>query len=185
MHRFLPLTILLLFAVLTAQAQERYLSKNGHIWFYSETPLETIEAHNNEVASILTPATGELVFQLLIKSFRFERALMEEHFNENYMESTKYPKSDFKGKIVNLKDVDFSKDGVYKATVAGKLTIHNRTNDGRQSGTITVKGDAVTVKADFDVAPQDYGIEIPSAVRDKIAKTVTVHVDMTYKPYRK
>jgi len=110
---------------------------------------------------------------------------MEEHFNENYMASAKYPKSDFKGKIVNLKDIDFSKDGTYDAVVEGKLTIRNKTNTVKQKGTINVKGSSITVKATFDVVPQDYGIEIPSVVRDKIAKTVAVTVDMDYQPYRK
>ncbi len=179
------LTLLLVSIAAPMQGQDKFLCKNGHIWFYSETPLETIEAHNYTVASVLTPATGDVVFQLLIKSFKFERALMEEHFNENFMESAKFPKSDFKGKIVNLKEIDFSKNGSYKAVVEGDLTIHNRTNRIRQNGTIEVKGTAILVKAKFDIAPKDYDIEIPSAVRDKIAKTVAVTVDMTYEPYRK
>ncbi|MBE0643216.1 MAG: YceI family protein [Bacteroidetes bacterium] len=179
------LTLLLFIVAAPMHGQDKYLCKNGHIWFYSETPLETIEAHNNEAASVLTPATGELVFQLLIKSFKFERALMEEHFNENYMESAKFPKSDFKGKLVNLTEIDFSKNGVYQAVVEGKLTIHNKTNTVRQKGTVEVKGNTILVKAKFDVVPGDYDIEIPSAVRDKIAKTVAVNVDMAYQPYKK
>lgn len=176
---------LLLLIAASMHAQDRYLCKNGHVWFYSETPLEVIEAHNNEAASVLTPSTGDLVFQLLIKSFKFERALMEEHFNENYIESAKFPKSDFKGKIVNLQDIDFLKDGTYKAVVEGKLTIHNKTNTINQRGTVEVKGTSIIIKATFEVEPKDYGIEIPSAVRDKIAKTVAIHVDMTYQPYKK
>jgi hypothetical protein len=185
MKTTLLLALLLLCGTATSHGQEKFVSKNGHIWFFSQTPLETIEAHNNQAASILTPSTGEMVFQLLIKSFKFERALMEEHFNENYMESAKYPKSDFKGKIVNLKDIDFSTDGSYKAEVEGKLTIRNKTNTVKQTGTVVVKGRRITVKAKFDVVPQDYGIEIPSVVRDKIAKTVAVSVDMEYQPYKK
>ncbi len=185
MKTIILLSLFLICGAATTQGQDKLVSKNGHIWFYSETPLETIEAHNHQAASILTPSTGDIVFQLLIKSFKFERALMEEHFNENYMASAKYPKSDFKGKIVNLKDIDFSKDGTYDAIVEGNLTIRNKTNKVRQEGSITVKGSTVTVQATFDVVPQDYGIEIPSVVRDKIAKTVAVTVDMEYQPYRK
>jgi len=179
------IALFLLFAVAPAHSQEKYLCKSGHVWFYSETPVETIEAHNHEAASVLTPTTGEMVFQLLIKSFKFERALMEEHFNENYMESGRFPKSDFKGKIQNLKEIDFTKNGVYKAVVEGKLTIHNKTNSIKQSGTIEVKGSSILLKAKFDIIPQDYEIDIPGAVRDKIAKTVTVTVDMTYQPLAK
>jgi hypothetical protein len=179
------IALTLALTVATAYGQDKYVSKNGHIWIYSQTPLETIEAHNNQAASVLTPSTGDIAFQLLIKSFKFERALMEEHFNENYMESAKYPKSDFKGKIANLNDIDFTRDGKYKAIVEGKLSIHNTTNEVRQSGTIVVKGSAITVNAKFDVTPQDYGIEIPGIVRDKIAKTVAINVEMTYQPYKK
>ncbi|MCB2205083.1 YceI family protein [bacterium] len=179
------LILALLLTVATAGAQDKYISKNGHVWFYSQTPLETIEAHNHEVASILTPSTGELAFQLLIKAFKFDRALMEEHFNENYMESSKYPKSDFRGTITNLDDINFSKDGTYKATVEGKLTIHNKTNSVKETGTIKVSKGTIRISAKFDVKPEDYGIEIPGVVRDKIAKSFEVTVDMTYKPYKK
>ncbi len=185
MKNFIYTALALLFIIAPMQGQDRYLCKNGHIWFYSETPLETIEAHNNEAASVITPSTGDMVFQLLIKSFKFERALMEEHFNENFIESAQYPKSDFKGKIINLKDIDFSKDGTYKAVVEGKLTIHGKTKTIKPKGTLEVKGKGIIVKATFDVAPKDYAIEIPSAVSDKIGKTVAITIDMTYKPYKK
>lgn len=183
-HIFL-FSLALIMTITTASAQDRYVSKNGHIWIYSKTPLETIEAHNHEAASVLTPSTGEIAFQLLIKAFKFDRALMEEHFNENYMESAKYPKSDFRGKITNLKDIDFSKDGTYDAMVEGKLTIHNKTRSISQKGTIQVKQGTIRVQAKFEVVPQDYDIEIPGVVRDKIAKTVEITVDMKYQPYRK
>ena len=177
---------LFLFGFLSSgYSQEKYLAKNGHIWFYGQTPLEEIEAHNYEAASVITPSTGDIVFQLLIKSFKFKRALMEEHFNENYIESSKYPKSDFKGKITNLKDVDFTRNGTYKATVEGNLTIHNKTNKIKQTGTIEVKDGKIFVKTKFSVVPQDYDIEIPNAVRDKIAKSMDVNVDMAYEPYKK
>ena len=169
----------------TAYSQEKYLCKNGHIWFYSHTPLEDIEAHNNESAGIINTGSGDIAFQILIKSFRFKRALMEEHFNENYMESSKYPKSDFKGKITNLDSIQFQKTGVYKAVVEGNLTIHNKTNKIKQTGTIEIKDGKLFVKSKFNVVPQDYDIEIPSTVRDKFAKNMEVNVDMIYEPYKK
>jgi hypothetical protein len=172
-------------AVAPVQAQ-KYLCKNGHIWFYSHTPMEDIEAHNNEVATFIDTKTGDVVFQLLIKSFKFKRALMEEHFNENYMQSDKYPKSDFKAKITNIGDIDFSKKGVYKATVEGALTIHNKTRTIKEQGTIEVIGDnTLRIKTTFTVVPQDYDIEIPATVRDKFAKSMTVNVDALYEPYKK
>ena len=177
--------VILLAAASGLHAQDKYLCKHGHIWFYSHTPMEDVEAHNNEAASVITASTGDIVYQVLIKSFKFKRALMEEHFNENYMESDMYPKSDFKGKIVNLKDINFAKPGVYKATVEGDLTIHGKKNRIKHDGTIEVKDGKLLVKAKFSVVPQDYGIEIPSAVRDKIAKSMAVTVDMVYEVYAK
>jgi len=176
-------TKLFLLALITtfqlAPAQ-KLVSKNGHIWFYSHTPMEDIEAHNRQAVSILDPGTGDLVFNLLVKSFEFKVALMQEHFNENYMESDKYPKSAFKGKIANNSAIDYKKDGVYPAEVSGDLTIHNVTQPVTTKGTIEVRGAAVTAKAKFILKPSDYDIAIPAVVENKIAKEVEVTVDAVY-----
>ena len=87
---------------------QRYITKNGHIQFYSETPMETIEAHNRQVNSALDLSTGDFVFKVLMKSFEFEKALMQEHFNENYVESDKFPRAEFEGRILNFSSIDFS-----------------------------------------------------------------------------
>lgn len=144
---------------------------------------EKIDAINNEVANIVDTKTGDLVFQVLVKSFKFERALMQEHFNENYMESDKFPKAEFKGAIANLADVNFTKDGTYNAKVGGKLTIHGVTNDVSVPGTITVKGNSYTLKAKFPVTLADYKIAIPGVVADKINKvaTITLESNLTQK----
>jgi len=115
-----------------------------------------------------------------VKSFEFKIALMQEHFNENYMESDKYPKASFKGKITNNSAVDYKKDGVYTAEVTGDLTIHNVTKSMTTRGTIEVKGAAVAARAEFIVKPSDFGIAIPAVVENKIAKEVKVTVDGTY-----
>ena len=159
---------------------QKLISKNGHIWFYSYTPLEEIEAHNNQVVSILDPATGTLQFNLLIKSFEFKRALMQEHFNENYMESDTYPKASFNGTITNIDKINFKQDGTYTADVSGDLTIHGVTKKVTVSGTITVSGSSVSAKAKFEAVPQDYNIAIPDVVKEKFAKVMDVHVDVTY-----
>jgi hypothetical protein len=117
----------LAFLFFSANAQ-KYITKNGYIGFYSHTAMEDIKGDNNQVASVLDISNGDMVFQVLIKSFHFDRALMEEHFNENYMESDKFPKSSFKGKITNLSSVDFSKPGKYDVTVEGELNMHDVTN---------------------------------------------------------
>jgi hypothetical protein len=165
----------------SANAQ-KYMTKNGFIGFYSHTPMEDIKAENNQVASVLDTGTGEIVFQVLIKSFHFDRALMEEHFNENYMESEKYPKSTFKGKIDNLSSVSFTKNGTYEVTVNGDLTIHNVTNKVSIKGTIEVISGGINANSKFRIVPEDYKIEIPGVVREKIDKNLEVTVSMKYTP---
>jgi len=159
---------------------QKYISKTGHIWIYSYTSMEVIEGHNHQVVSILDATTGDLQFSLLVKSFEFKVALMQEHFNENYMESDKLPKSSFKGKITNLNKIEFKKEGIYPAEVSGDLTIHGVTKPVTTSGTLEVKGQTITAKAKFTVSPKDYDIVIPSLVEDKIAKSIDVNVDVTY-----
>lgn len=165
--------------VLSANAQ-KYMTKNGYIGFYSHTPMEDIKADNNQVAGIIDIATGDMVFQALIKSFHFDRALMEEHFNENYMESEKYPKATFKGKISNLSAVNFAKNGTYEVTVEGDLTIHNVANKVSTKGSIEIVTGGINAGSKFKVNPEDYKIEIPGVVREKINKDLEVNVMMKY-----
>ncbi len=173
------LAIIMLLATQAIIAQ-KYISRNGHVRFFSHTPVEDIEAHNRQVVSVLNPADGTLQFTMLIKSFEFKIALMQEHFNENYMESDKFPKAGFKGKIENLSDIDFKKDGSYPAEVTGDMTIHGVTKPVATNGTITVSGNTVTAAAKFTVMPKDYDIDIPAVVENKIAKEIEVNVDVTY-----
>jgi polyisoprenoid-binding protein YceI len=123
-----------------------------------------------------------MVFQVLIKSFHFERALMEEHFNENFIESDKFPKSIFKGKITNLSAVNFSKNGTYEVTVEGDLTIHGVTNKISTGGTIEVVTGGINASSKFKLVPEDYKITIPGVVRDKINKDFDVTVTIKYSP---
>ena len=175
--RIVLLAILIVSQAVTAQ---KYISKNGHIWFYASTPVENIEAHNNQAVSILNPEDGTLQFSLLVKSFEFKVALMQEHFNENYMESDKIPKAGFTGKLSNLSQIDFKKNGSYPVEVTGDLTIHGVTKPVTTRGTLIVSGNSVNTKAKFIVMPKDYNIEIPAVVENKIAKEVEVNVDVTY-----
>src|ERR1039458_3627063 len=139
--------LLAIFASLTLLAfspqGKVYLTHTGHVWFYSHTPMEDIEGHNYQVGANLNSSTGDMAFSMLIKGFEFRRALMQEHFNENYMESDKYPKSTFKGKISNFSSINFDKNGTYKATVTGDLMMHGITKDISAAGTITVTSDSV------------------------------------------
>jgi hypothetical protein len=172
--------ILLSFVLFQAANAQKYISKTGHIWIYSHTPMEEIEGHNRQVVSIVDAATGDLQFSLLVKSFEFKIALMQEHFNENYMESDKFPKSSFKGEITNLDKIDLKKDGVYPAEVSGDLTIHGVKKSFSVTGTIEVKGENISARAKFNISPKDYNIEIPALVENKIAKSIDVNVDIPY-----
>jgi polyisoprenoid-binding protein YceI len=173
--------ILLLGLFLSVNAQ-KYMTKNGYIGFFSGTPVEDIKADNNQVASVIDISTGEVVFQVLIKSFKFGKALMEEHFNENYMETEKFPKSTFKGKITNLTTVDFSKPGQYDVTVEGDLNIHDVTNKISVKGSINVVSGGINANSKFTIIPEEYKINIPGVVRNNIAKAIEVTVTMKYTP---
>jgi polyisoprenoid-binding protein YceI len=161
---------------------QKYSSKNGFVGFYGHTPVEDIKADNNQVASIIDIATGDIVTKINIKSFHFDRALMEEHFNENYMESETYSKATFAGKIVNISDVKADKPGIYKVTVNGQMTMHGVTNPFSTEGTMEVTAEGVVAKAKFSVKPEDYGIVIPSLVREKIANSMEVTLNIKYSP---
>ncbi len=175
----LSLTVITLCITLNAQ---KFMTKTGYIGFFSHTPIEDIKADNNQVASVLDVSTGEVVFQVLVKSFKFEKALMEEHFNENYLESDKYPRSTFKGKITNLSSIDFSKTGKYDATAEGDLNLHNVTRKITVTGVFEIVNDGINASSKFTITPEDYNISIPQVVRQNIAKTMEVTVNMNYKP---
>ena len=171
--------ILLTFICLAGTAQ-KYYTKNGKISFFSKATLENIKADNNQVTSTLNTQTGELLFSLLTNAFHFEKALMEEHFNENYIESAKYPRATFKGSITNISAVSADKDGTYNVNVSGDLTIHGVTKNISTTGTITVSGGKMSASSVFPVKLKDYNISIPSAVRNNIAESVQLTVSCNY-----
>ena len=173
--------LILVFVVLMtfSAGAQKYITKTGQIKFFSEAPLEKIEAQTRQVKSVLDAATGRFVFQVLLKSFEFEKALMQEHFNENYVESDKYPSSTFRGKVTNIKDVNFDKDGLYDVFVEGKLTLHGDSCNVKEKGTFEIKQKQVTGKAKFIIKLADYKITIPGAVGNNISKTVEITVDVT------
>ena len=169
---------------LGASAQT-YITRNGRITFFSKAPVENIEANNNEVTSILDTKKGELAFSALIKSFKFSKALMEEHFNENYMESNTFPKANFKGTITDLSKVNFSSDGTYPVTVKGDLTIHGVTKNIEVPGTITVAQGKINASSKFNAKVKDYNIKIPNTVVNNISETINITVDCKYEPFKK
>ena len=181
MKRLSVILIMILAAAGSVQAQKQ-MTRNGHIWFFSHTPVEDIEAHNYQTTSIINTENGEMAFVVLMRGFQFEKALMQEHFNEKYVESDKFPKATFEGKITNFSDVDLSTDGTYPATVAGTLTIHGVSQEVEAEGEITVAGGKITATSKFPITIADYDIEVPGMARNKIAEVVDANVDITYEP---
>ena len=155
-------------------AQDKFYTKTGKISFLSKAPIEEIEAKNKTVTAVLDSKTGALQFAVQMKGFEFEKQLMQQHFNENYVESDKYPKATFSGSFSG--DVPLDKEGVYKVTVKGNLTLHNVTRPLETPATIEVKGGRLLGKAEFKLKPEDFNITMPSLVRDKIAQEMRVDV---------
>lgn len=159
---------------------QKYFTKNGNISFFSATSVENIKADNNQVMSVLNPSNGELQFSVLVKNFHFKKTLMEEHFNENYMESDKFPKSTFKGTITDISKVNFTKDGTYPVTVSGDLSMHGVTKKVSSDGKINISGGKITGTSVFTIALADYNISIPKVVENNISKTIEITVNCLY-----
>jgi hypothetical protein len=167
--------VLTLLRPATAYSQ-LYSTRNGFIGFYSKTAMEDIKAENNQVYAIIDAGKKNVAFAVLLKGFVFPKELMQEHFNENYVESDKYPKATFSGAYSG--DFPLDKDGVYKVVVKGSLTLHNTTKAIEAPGTIEVKAGHLLGLAEFKVRPEDFNISIPGVVRDKIDKEMTVKVNI-------
>lgn len=167
-------------AVLNAQI---YLGKSCEIKIFSDGPIEDIDAKNSSSKPILNTATNDIAVKITIKGFDFDKELMEEHFNEKYMESDKYPYATFSGKI-NEK-IDYTKDGTYKATATGKLKIHDVEKDRTLEGTITVKGGEITIECKFMVALKDHKVEIPTLVAQNISEIIEVTIKSILTEYKK
>lgn len=164
---------------MSAHAQ-KLLTRTGHIWFESNAPLEKIEAHSHQAMSILDLENEKIAFSCLIKGFQFEKALMQEHFNEKYMESDTYPKATYSGKLAELENVDFQKEGEYVGKTQGTLTIHGVSREIEARGTFTVEKGRIGLHSEFTVDLTDFDIRIPSVVRDNISKTILIFLDVDY-----
>ena len=162
---------------------QRYITKDGHVSFYSEAPLENIEAHNHQALSIIDFEKQEIVVSLLMKGFEFEKSLMQEHFNENYVESDKFPKATLKCDFSSNEAVTLDKDGTYTINIEGQLTIHGVTQPLSTPATIVVEGGEVGGEAKFEIKVADHDIEIPKVVAKNIAEAVEVTIAFYYSPY--
>ena len=165
---------------LSARAQGKYMTKTGLISFFSASIMEDIEARNNKVAAVFDATTGQMAFAVPIREFQFKRTLMQEHFNENYMESEKYPKATFTGQVVNAAQVmKLLTTGAQNVEVEGQMTLHGVSHKVAVSGTLQVRDGQLVIFAYFNIAPADYAIDIPLLVREHIAKSVSVRVSLT------
>lgn len=157
---------------------QKLVAEKSVITFFSDALIEDITATNSKTVSIFNKQTGEIAFSVPIREFQFEKKLMQEHFNEKYLESDKYPKATFSGKLLNFNE---TQTGVQNVKASGKLTIHGVTKDVEISGTAQLD-DKLVLKSKFNVRLADYKVKIPQVVFQNIAEVVEVSVDITYKP---
>ena len=165
-------------------SQEKMITTSGTIIFDASFPsFDEVKGTNSNVTFVLNPATGEIASLAIMKGFEFKIALMEEHFNENYMESEKYPYATFKGKI--NEELDLSKTGVYSVGATGVLNIHGVDQERKLSGKLTVGEKSLLLETQFEVMLIDHKIEIPKLVFKKIAEKIEVKANISYSPYTK
>jgi hypothetical protein len=170
--------ILLAWMSIFQTGQGLYMCKNAEISIFSSAPIEDIAAKTSSGQSVYNAATGDLVFSVAINTFKFRKALMQEHFNSDYLESDKYPRATFKGKI--QEHPDLTKDGTYQITATGVLDVHNVKQNRTIPGILTVSNGNVTMKSEFMVKCVDHHIDIPKLVFQNIAETIKVNITATY-----
>ena len=171
--------IILVCLASTGNAQQRYFAEKPSITFFSDGVVEDITATNHKVTSIFDVLNGDIAYLMSIKDFQFVNKLMQTHFNEKYMESEKFPKSSFQGKVTGF---NFGSGGTQQVKATGKMTIHGVTRDVEIPGTIEVNGSKLIMKVKFMVKLEDYKISVPQVVWDKIAQQVEVALDFVYRP---
>ena len=165
---------------------QRYYTKNGQIDFDATSPAspERIDAVNRSATCVMDTKTGALQFAVLMKGFQFERALMQEHFNENYIESDRFPKAEFKGTIVNNETVNYEKEDSYSVKVKGNLTLHGETKEIETEGKLVVSNGKILATSDFKVLLADYHISIPGIVANKVSKSASIKIACSLEPLK-
>ena len=171
--------LLILLLISSISLAQKYKSVSSSVHFFSSAPMEDIEATNLKGQSAIDLSTGEIVFSIPIKSFEFEKSLMQEHFNENYMESDKYPSATFKGIISGFNE---EAAGWQKAKANGSMNIHGVQNELSAEGEVRIEEGSLEIKSKFPIALEDYKIKIPKVVFYNIAEVVEVTITFTYEP---
>ncbi|MCH8232938.1 MAG: YceI family protein [Bacteroidetes bacterium] len=176
-----PVIFIALLFISTSVVGQKYISEKSNIVFFSSALLEDIEARNEKAKSVFNADNGDIVFSIPVNQFQFAKSLMQEHFNEKYMESDKYPKTIFKGKVL-----DFEKGSENNNVwTEGELEIHGVKRNVKIQGNLIFKGEKVIIESKFIVKLEDYEIEIPKLLFQKIAEEVEVTVNFEYKRYEK
>ena len=174
MHFFKIFLCIQLSLTVTVKAQV-FQMNNGTVDFRSEAPLEIIKASSSELKGLIDFTQGTFAFSIPIISFKgFNSALQREHFNENYMETERYPRATFAGKLIE--QVDITRDGEYAIRAKGKLIIHGVEQERIIPSTVIVKDGKVSVQSSFSVLLVDHNIDIPKVVQHKIAETIFVEI---------
>lgn len=166
-----------------AHAQSVYIATGAKAHFFSETVLENIDAKSESMTSVLSITTNEIQFSVPLRTFKFEKSLMEEHFNEKYVESETYPKTSFKGKLNET--IDWTKDTLMIVTATGDLNLHGVTKTITEQGKLTIKKGTIRIETAFTIALKDYNILVPKVVSQSVAENIKVDVDCNYMPYVK
>lgn len=180
---FLLSGCLAFFSSVQAQSNDIVICKDAFISFFSSAPIENIAAQTNHAVSAINMKTGDVFFKVPMRTFQFKRALMQEHFNADYLETDKFPFATFKGKIENYSRPDG--DGTFPVTVEGQLTIHGVTKAYRVPGTLDINNGQVTATAAFNVRLADHQIPIPKIVTENIAEVLAIKVKAVYSPLDK
>lgn len=173
MKIFLTVNLFLIFSfIIGLNAQKMLISKSSEISFFSKTPIKDIDAENKASTALINLDTGDIAIKIPVKSFVFPNKLMQEHFNENYMDTEKFPSSTFRGKI--NEPIDLNKNGKIIVSASGKINIHGVEKMQTFKGTATVSDKKVTIDSQFEIALADFNIDIPKLVFEEIAEKVKV-----------
>ncbi|MFC0185120.1 YceI-like domain-containing protein [Pseudarcicella hirudinis] len=183
MKKLYVILISTMLLISTQSFGQLYATQSGETSFFSSTPVEDISAVSKTVGCILNTSNGEVAVSMQMSSFDFPNNLMQEHFNESYIESDTYPTATFTGKI--LETINYTKNGSYPVTARGKFTVHGVTMDRDLKGVITVENQRITLTSNFDVKVADHKIEVPKLVFAKIAEVITVKNKYVLAPYVK
>lgn len=162
--------------------KDKLVSTQTKIVFFSHTAVEDIEAQNTTAVSTINTTTGDVVFSVPMQGFEFDIALMQKHFNgKKFLDTKTFPKAKLKAKITNLSEIDFTKDGTYKATVKGDLTIKGLTKPVKMTGSIKVTGKKIEIDSKFKITLADYDINfVKGKTSANIAKTLDITVQAVY-----